>query len=786
MRLLLTIALALFATLFDVSPGRADNRVAFVVGNGAYRNVPALANSPADAKAIAKSLARLGFSVKVIFDSTYDEFRRALIEFGRKARTADIAVVYFAGHGIEINGENGLIPVDAELKTDIDATNETIELNSVMRVVSSAKKLGLVILDACRNSQFEAKMQGVSPARAMVNQGLAPVEPSGNVLVAYAAIDGTTSNDDDARPHSLYTATLLRHIETPGLEIGYLFRNVRDDVMEETRGLQQPHTYGSRSGDEIYLVDLPAGAQATATPEMGADQIAWSFLSATTNIDTLRRFVSEYPNSAYVAAATARIALLEQAAAPAIPNNVNPQSSPNTLPQPAQAALAAAVADVPKPQVVARRFHKDTPAIESAWKVVRQSKDPAVIRQFADQFPNQQRRLVARDRLVDLGQSPAPVRVRRQPTYVATADPFADQSFGACLSSSPGEVAISACRLAYIRFPEIPIIRTRLCNLLGSANCELPRTPHEQGSATDPSATNTPGSSMPDPSPNAANDQPGSSMPNAPTNGDAASGTGNAKVAANATGSLDKAANATAPRYTTASISDPPDQSAPTALLKATAARNNQSGNTGPGASTNNQSGNAKAATNNPSGNTGPGASTNNQSGNAKAVTYHKPVNRPGSPLRSRAMSLSSAPANISNAPTDTSGVSSLGSKSFRHGGRLPRAPVTAALTARTNISTNAVKLSTPRVTSLHVSTPKVNVSTPKVNVSTPKVNVSTPKVNVSTNVSIPKVNVSIPKVNVSTPKVTPQIIVPRVSAPNVAVKVPTVRAPTVRVPTIH
>src|SRR5262249_20384459 len=441
-RLHLTIALALFASFLSVSSGRADNRVALVVGNAAYRNVPTLATPVADAKATADSLRRLDFSVNSIFDATYDEFRRALIDFGRRARGADLAIIYFAGHGIEINGDNGLVPVDAELKNDIDAANETIDLTSLMRVVSGAKKLGLVILDASRNNQFEAKMQGASPARAIVNQGLAPVEPSGNVLVAYAAIDGTTANDD-VGPHSLYTATLLRHIETPGLEIGYLLRHVRDDVREETHGLQQPHTYGSRSGDEIYLVDLPAGAQATAALELDADQIAWSFLSATTNIDTLRSFVSEYPNSAYVAAATARIALLEQALAPVISNNVNPQSSPDTLPQLAQAALAAAVADVPKPQVVARRFHKDAPAIESAWKVVRQSRDPAVIRQFADEFPNQERRLVARDRLVDLGQSPAPVRVRPLPTYVTTGDPFADQSFGACLSASPGEAAIS-------------------------------------------------------------------------------------------------------------------------------------------------------------------------------------------------------------------------------------------------------------------------------------------------------------------------------------------------------
>ena len=758
MRQRLTIALALLATFLSISSGRADNRVALVVGNAAYRNVSTLATPVADAKAIADALGRLDFSVNAIFDATYDEFRRALIEFGRKARGADLAIIYFAGHGIEINGDNGLVPVDAELKNDIDAANETIEFTSLMRVVSGAKKLGLVILDACRSNQFKAKMQ---PERAIVTQGLGPIEPSGKVVVAYAAIDGTTA-EDGVEPHSLYTATLLRHIETPGLEIDYLFRNVRDDVMEETHGQQQPYTYGSPSGDELYLAGLPAGNQATAAPpEMGSDQIAWSFLSTTSDIDTLHKFVFEYPNSAYLPAATARIALLEQAAAPTIPDNVKPRSSLTLSPQQLQAAMAAAIADVPKPQAVARGFHKDTPAIESAWKVVRQSKDPAVIRRFADQFPTQQRRIAARDRLIDLGQSPAPVRVRRLPTYVTASDPFADPSFGACLSSSTGEAAISACRQAYTRFPDIPIVRVRLCGLLGSEiNCQLSKTPMAPGqgttsrsdadtgsstAATDPSAnpgtsppaTNPSGTSQPatNPSANPAGQQPVGTPPPAPT--------------------------PTSGQMTTASLAPTPTpkQPGPHALFLASLALLIGNDNTSKitlYADQNNLP--LKVAAMKlgfkaefdrvmrevPHGK----ITTASIRWQARSVT----TNQPGShAFRSRAMSLPS-PAKISNAPTTTGGISSLGSKSFRHGGGRLRAPVTTALTARASISSNAVKLSTPSVTSPHVSTPRVNVSTPRVSVSTPRVNVSTP----------------------------------RVSAPNVTVKVPTVRAPTVRVPTIR
>jgi len=777
MRQRLTIALALLATFLSISSGRADNRVALVVGNAAYRNVSTLATPVADAKAIADALGRLDFSVNAIFDATYDEFRRALIEFGRKARGADLAIIYFAGHGIEINGDNGLVPVDAELKNDIDAANETIEFTSLMRVVSGAKKLGLVILDACRSNQFKAKMQ---PERAIVTQGLGPIEPSGKVVVAYAAIDGTTA-EDGVEPHSLYTATLLRHIETPGLEIDYLFRNVRDDVMEETHGQQQPYTYGSPSGDELYLAGLPAGNQATAAPpEMGSDQIAWSFLSTTSDIDTLHKFVFEYPNSAYLPAATARIALLEQAAAPTIPDNVKPQSSLTLSPQQRQAAMAAAIADVPKPQAVARRFHKDTPAIESAWKVVRQSKDPAVIRRFADQFPTQQRRIAARDRLIDLGQSPAPVRVRRLPTYVTASDPFADPSFGACLSSSTGEAAISACRQAYTRFPDIPIVRVRLCGLLGSEiNCQLsksstssPPMAPSQGTTsgsdtgsgvatatTDPSANSAPGQQSS--SSTAGTLQPATAAPDSNSSGNNSSGsTAGTLQPATATPGNNSSGNNSSGNNSSGNNSSGSNQSVLRPAPPSGSAPHPNQGDQERGRG-NNSSGNQQVI-------------RNNSSGNQQVIQNAKPPE----PSKDVHKFYGSHPTRITNWSTNTNasttsqpnvskGSTSKVSSGFRQvGSKVLRAPVTATLTARASISSNAVKLSTtslstPKAPSLNISTPRAtSLSTPKA----PSVNISTPR---ATSLSTPKA----PSVNIS--KVTPQAVTP--------VKVPTIRVPNVR-----
>ena len=257
---------------FAVPPALADGkRVALVIGNSTYRNVPTLPNPANDGADIAAALTRLGFAVTLVANASFDQMRRRLIAFGRDAAGADMAAVFFAGHGMEISGENWLIPVDAELKKDTDAANEAVSLRSVILQVSNTTSLGLVVLDACRNNPFVAKMSRSLALRAVIGGGLGRIEPVGNVLVAYAARDGTTALDGDGR-NSPFTAALLHNIETPGVEVTFMLRNVRDDVMEVTRNEQQPFVYGSLSRKAIYLAGQPSSAdqvaanQANATP----------------------------------------------------------------------------------------------------------------------------------------------------------------------------------------------------------------------------------------------------------------------------------------------------------------------------------------------------------------------------------------------------------------------------------------------------------------------------------------------------------------------------------------
>jgi len=259
-------AAAAFAGAAPTAAAAEGRRVALVIGNGAYGNVPALLNPPNDASDIAAALKRLGFTVSLATNASFDEMRRGLIALGRDAAGADMAALYFAGHGMEINGENWLIPIDAALKRDTDAANEAISLQSVMLQVSNTTSLGLVILDACRDNPFAVRMNRSLATRAATMGGLGRIEPTGNVLVAYAARDGTTALDGDAR-NSPFAAALLRNIEAPGVEVTFMFRNVRDDVIEATRNQQQPFVYGSLSRKAIYLAGPPpAGADGAALP----------------------------------------------------------------------------------------------------------------------------------------------------------------------------------------------------------------------------------------------------------------------------------------------------------------------------------------------------------------------------------------------------------------------------------------------------------------------------------------------------------------------------------------
>jgi outer membrane protein OmpA-like peptidoglycan-associated protein/tetratricopeptide (TPR) repeat protein len=240
------------AILASTPPAPAGRRIALVMGNSAYAAAPTLLNVRRDSEVVTGLLRSVGFeSVKLATDLTRERFIEALAAFARDAQTADWAVIYFAGHGIEIDGLNYLIPVDAQLENGFAVPFETISLEQALAAVEGAHKLRLVMLDACRDNPFAARMRSLT-TRA-IGRGLAQTQPAAGTLVVYAAKHGQVALDNDGvSGNSPFVTALAQRLATPGIEINTLFRLLRDDVMAVTNNRQEPYTYGSLSGAEQY------------------------------------------------------------------------------------------------------------------------------------------------------------------------------------------------------------------------------------------------------------------------------------------------------------------------------------------------------------------------------------------------------------------------------------------------------------------------------------------------------------------------------------------------------
>ena len=233
----------------------AERRVALVIGNSAYRNAAPLANPIGDATAVGAALERLGFAVEVALDADQLRMREAVRALGIRAEQADVALVFYAGHGIQVGGENYLLPVDARLARERDLLYEALPLKLLLDEVAQAGKLGLVLLDACRDNPLAERLRdALGPLHVnQIGRGLARVEvlPS-DTLVAFSTKPGDVAVDGSGE-HSPYTAALLQHIEEPGLELGLLLRKVRDTVLAITANRQEPRDYSALGAEPFYF-----------------------------------------------------------------------------------------------------------------------------------------------------------------------------------------------------------------------------------------------------------------------------------------------------------------------------------------------------------------------------------------------------------------------------------------------------------------------------------------------------------------------------------------------------
>jgi Caspase domain/Putative peptidoglycan binding domain len=317
----LIAAMSVAALLVSSNAALADKRVAFVVGNGAYRNVAPLPNPAVDAKSMAALLRNIGFDVVEGSNLTRDKMTAKLLEFGKKAEGADVALFFYAGHGIAVNGANYLLPVDADLKSEMDVKlGAAINVDLTLEQTMADAKVKLVFLDACRDNPFAAKIRSAKATRSLsVESGLAEMKSGEGTLIAFATGPGQTALDGEAGTNSPFTRALMANIAAPGVEIQQAMTKVRAQVNEETNKNQLPwgHTnligtvylnpVAAKTGEVVEVSNMPAAAGPVSDVELEF----WRSVKDSNKPEELNAYLTNYPNGTFKSLALARIASLQ-------------------------------------------------------------------------------------------------------------------------------------------------------------------------------------------------------------------------------------------------------------------------------------------------------------------------------------------------------------------------------------------------------------------------------------------------------------------------------------------
>ncbi len=295
---------SVFLVLLAVAAGsvaaRAEKRVALVIGNASYQHTASLPNPVNDADDMAVALKKVGFDVIAVKNVDKRSLEKAMADFGRQAQQADAALVYYAGHGIQFQGLNYLMPVDARLEDEYSINYELTRMDDVLFALSKARGVKILILDACRNNPLAERLSSRGVKRDFVQtRGLARIEAARGMLVAFATQSDQIAADGAGR-NSPFTGALLKEIEEPGIEIATLFRRVAIDVNQATGGRQLPELSISMSG-EFYLNTRDTDIQ------------AWAKLRGSSDRRQLSDFMAQYPNSPLTSDVQERLAALDRA-----------------------------------------------------------------------------------------------------------------------------------------------------------------------------------------------------------------------------------------------------------------------------------------------------------------------------------------------------------------------------------------------------------------------------------------------------------------------------------------
>ena len=316
----LIAAVSAATLLISANAAEAAKRVAFVVGNGAYKNVAPLPNPATDAKSMARLLRNVGFDVVEGANLTRDKMTEKLLDFGKKAEGADVALFFYAGHGIAVNGINYLLPVDADLKSEMDVKlGAAINVDLTLEQTMSDAKVKLVFLDACRDNPFAAKIRSAKATRSVnVQTGLAEMKSGEGTLIAFATGPGQTALDGEAGANSPFTRALMANIATPGVEIQQAMTKVRAQVNAETNKGQLPWGHTNLIG-AVYLNPVAGGSAVEASnmpavasgPASEVELEFWRSIKDSNKPEELNAYLTNYPNGTFKQLALARIAKLQ-------------------------------------------------------------------------------------------------------------------------------------------------------------------------------------------------------------------------------------------------------------------------------------------------------------------------------------------------------------------------------------------------------------------------------------------------------------------------------------------
>jgi hypothetical protein len=376
-RLIVTI-LTLSMLLFWFSSGSIaapESRVALVIGNGAYIATRALHNSVSDARAIAENLRGLAFDVVDGYDLTTEQTADILRTFSERLAGAEVALFFYAGHGIQVNNQNFLLPVDTELESELDLQFEAIPIDLVLNHMQTEPRVNLVFLDACRDNPLtQSLVRSIGSTRSTaIGEGLAPLEAGDGTLIAYATEPGDVALDGEG-PHSPFTTALLKHIASPGLVVESMLNRVKRDVRETTANQQRPWVHSSLAGDffmqpAVHTVYSEESIPPSALPP-SAEILFWDSIRNSRSSEDFQAYLSQYPTGIFAALALNRLRDLQ-----------GDGDSVGTQESYAQEPGLAELND------------------EDLWQSIRDSDDASAFQTYVDRFPEGAHADAARNRV---------------------------------------------------------------------------------------------------------------------------------------------------------------------------------------------------------------------------------------------------------------------------------------------------------------------------------------------------------------------------------------------------